>query len=845
MPNLDAFKGGRNSDSKELIFYTKNHRDGELANINFKLSSYDVKKKHDATVSHSHEQQNRDDVEAFFNVPSLSPAGTAASLSELLLAQPKAFSENWQLEHEADKCQEKIFRNTNSIFSYISQQKCSEQQLLATQLFYAGLFQPQVLERDSDSVKKTTVPKNQLLRIPSSQDSNNNIELLNDSENILIQNKSLKNKQESENCNPMIKNDKNFKLSTGAMCTDEFNLQYTFEFIREHKNVLVDVKNRLGKLFLLSEKFRKALSVRQCRFNVNNDSDSALEATVGRQLDGTCKSIDSILKQVKRLCNQWSSAELYYLRSLDRLGLTSEEGSEFDHTPTHNIMAMAAIALSGENELSNKKASSMEMGCKQLDTKSESDLVSSIVKPKTLNEIEDIILQLASTVNINQSSQASVTLASTVNINQSSQASVTPDVYSDSSKSECEENTSSPACIWHSKKRSFCQNKEVEHCSTAAEIILEYASLSSSSNANNLRMTDSLTTSSNFSPSIFNNSRDGSTVSIITDPAFFSEFPAAPSTPSTSSNSGCSTGIGSGIFGSSHNRRKPRFARRIETLTSDSSKSNYLKSNNNKETHCQPKISTTITTNGEDDLLTFISKTTSSSSEVTVTTAQERSITKMFKSRLTALTEDTGSTEREILPILDAPYDLSIRTKIKQINLDPKNSSNTQTNDSKESSNDKKKPHIKKPLNAFMLYMKEMRAKVVAECTLKESAAINQILGRRWHELSREEQSKYYEKARQERQLHMELYPGWSARDNYGYVSKKKKRKKDRSTTDSGGNNMKKCRARFGLDQQNQWCKPCSPNLGVISSVSNNGSSVGITSSSAVNSIGVGMLTPI
>lgn len=57
----------------------------------------------------------------------------------------------------------------------------------------------------------------------------------------------------------------------------------------------------------------------------------------------------------------------------------------------------------------------------------------------------------------------------------------------------------------------------------------------------------------------------------------------------------------------------------------------------------------------------------------------------------------------------------------------------------------------------------------------------------KWHSLSREEQSKYYEKARQERQLHMELYPGWSARDNYGYVSKKKKRKKDRSPADSGG----------------------------------------------------------
>ncbi|XP_026474713.1 protein pangolin, isoforms A/H/I/S-like isoform X2 [Ctenocephalides felis] len=146
--------------------------------------------------------------------------------------------------------------------------------------------------------------------------------------------------------------------------------------------------------------------------------------------------------------------------------------------------------------------------------------------------------------------------------------------------------------------------------------------------------------------------------------------------------------------------------------------------------------------------------------------------------------------------------------------LDSKNSTAAQIDkqngpDAGNSAADKKKPHIKKPLNAFMLYMKEMRAKVVAECTLKESAAINQILGRRWHSLSREEQAKYYEKARQERQLHMQMYPGWSARDNYGYGSKKKKRKKERSPADPGGNNMKKCRARFGLDQQSQWCKPC------------------------------------
>ncbi|XP_048717793.1 transcription factor 7 isoform X3 [Lepidochelys kempii] len=118
-----------------------------------------------------------------------------------------------------------------------------------------------------------------------------------------------------------------------------------------------------------------------------------------------------------------------------------------------------------------------------------------------------------------------------------------------------------------------------------------------------------------------------------------------------------------------------------------------------------------------------------------------------------------------------------------------------------------KKPTIKKPLNAFMLYMKEMRAKVIAECTLKESAAINQILGRRWHALSREEQAKYYELARKERQLHMQLYPGWSARDNYGKKKRRAREKQQDSNSDPAS--PKKCRARFGLNQQTDWCGPC------------------------------------
>jgi len=103
--------------------------------------------------------------------------------------------------------------------------------------------------------------------------------------------------------------------------------------------------------------------------------------------------------------------------------------------------------------------------------------------------------------------------------------------------------------------------------------------------------------------------------------------------------------------------------------------------------------------------------------------------------------------------------------------------------------------------------------KVVSECTLKESAAINQILGRKWHALSKEEQQKYYEMARKEREKHMVLYPGWSARDNYG------KRKKAKEPGNGGqmvedypnndGGSAKKCRAVYGLEAQHLWCAPC------------------------------------
>lgn len=52
-----------------------------------------------------------------------------------------------------------------------------------------------------------------------------------------------------------------------------------------------------------------------------------------------------------------------------------------------------------------------------------------------------------------------------------------------------------------------------------------------------------------------------------------------------------------------------------------------------------------------------------------------------------------------------------------------------------------------------------------------------------WHALGREEQAKYYELARRERQLHMQMYPDWSSRTN---ASRGKKRKRKQDSNDGG-----------------------------------------------------------
>ncbi|CAB1426597.1 unnamed protein product [Pleuronectes platessa] len=97
---------------------------------------------------------------------------------------------------------------------------------------------------------------------------------------------------------------------------------------------------------------------------------------------------------------------------------------------------------------------------------------------------------------------------------------------------------------------------------------------------------------------------------------------------------------------------------------------------------------------------------------------------------------------------------------------------------------DDSRPYIKKPPNAFMLFRKEERLKVVAELNNANSAAVNTIIGQRWKALSGEVQAKYYEEAEKEKQIHSQRFPDWSSSDNYG---KKRRRIRRKGPNMTGG----------------------------------------------------------
>ncbi|XP_076744128.1 transcription factor 7-like 1-B [Maylandia zebra] len=76
-------------------------------------------------------------------------------------------------------------------------------------------------------------------------------------------------------------------------------------------------------------------------------------------------------------------------------------------------------------------------------------------------------------------------------------------------------------------------------------------------------------------------------------------------------------------------------------------------------------------------------------------------------------------------------------------------------------------PYVKKPPNAFMLYLKEQRPKVIAELNIPGNAAVNAVVGQRWKSLSNDQKARYFKQAETERQNHAKEHPAWSTKENY------------------------------------------------------------------------------